>query len=73
MPVLFDESNIEKEKIAFPDEHLELPLSYLVGKAYEYANEDAQAAKWLGGYNACLEAFEKWHYQKNGSMRGICK
>lgn len=72
MPALLDDSNITTEKLAVPDEHLELPLSYLVGKAYEYANEDAQAAKWLGGYNACLEAFEKWHALKKGSMRGIC-
>ena len=73
MPTLFTGENLSEQSLSVPDEHLQMPLSYLIGRAYEYANEDAQAAKWLGNYNTCLESFEKWHSERNGSMKGVCK
>lgn len=73
MPSRFTAENLSEQFLSIPDEHLQMSLSYLIGRSYEYANEDAQAAKWLGNYNSCLEAFEKWHSERNGSMKGVCK
>lgn len=73
MPPKFTGANIESLTLPLPEEHMELPLDYLVGRAYEYANEDTQAAKWLGAFNAALDAFIQWHEGRKGSMGGICK
>ncbi len=73
MPPKFTGDNIESLTLPLPEEHMELPLDYLVGRAYEYANEDTQAAKWLGAFNVALDAFIKWHEGRKGSMGGIGK
>lgn len=71
MPPKFTVDNIASQTLPLPEEHMEMPLDYLVGRAYEYANEDTQASKWLGAFNVALDAFIKWHDGRKGSMGGV--
>ncbi len=48
------------EEILLPYEWLDLLLAKLRGEAYKIANDDAQAAKWLGDYNTQMESFRLW-------------
>lgn len=46
--------------VKVPYEWLDMVLSKLRGEAYKIANDDAQAAKWLGDFNTQLESFKVW-------------
>lgn len=50
----------ESEEILVPYEWLDMVLAKMRGEAYKIANDDAQAAKWLGDYNAQMESFRLW-------------
>lgn len=48
------------DEILVPYAWLDLVLAKLRGEAYKIANDDAQAAKWLGDFNAQMESFRLW-------------
>jgi hypothetical protein len=50
----------DSEEILVPYEWLDMVLAKMRGEAYKIANDDAQAAKWLGDYNAQMESFRLW-------------
>ena len=57
--------NGEGEEVLLPYPWLDMVLSYLRGEAYKVANDDAQAAKWLGDYNTRLASFREWAAKRN--------
>ena len=59
-PAMVTSSNLDTQYIMLPVEWLEMIRSYVRGQAYETANEDTIAAKWLNNYNALLESFKQW-------------
>lgn len=51
--------NFERS-IKVPYEWFDMVLAKVRGEAYKLAGDDAQAAKWLGDFNAQLESFKLW-------------
>lgn len=48
------------EEILVPYAFLDMVLAKMRGEAYKLANDDTQAAKWLGDFNAQMESFRLW-------------
>lgn len=48
------------DTVKVPYEWLDMVLAKIRGEAYKLAGDDAQAAKWLGDFNAQLESFKAW-------------
>lgn len=46
--------------VCLPYEWLDMVLAKVKGEAYKVAGDDAQAAKWLGDFNAQNESFRLW-------------
>lgn len=48
------------DEVMLPVEWLDMVMARLRGEAYKVANDDEQAAKWLGDYNTQLTSFREW-------------
>jgi hypothetical protein len=48
------------DTVKVPYEWLDMVLAKIRGEEYKLAGDDAQAAKWLGDFNAQLESFKAW-------------
>lgn len=48
------------DEVMLPMEWLDMVMARLRGEAYKVANDDEQAAKWLGDYNTQLTSFREW-------------
>lgn len=48
------------DEVMLPMEWLDMVMARLRGEAYKVANDDEQAAKWLGDYNTQLASFREW-------------
>lgn len=48
------------DTVKVPYEWTDMVLAKIRGEAYKLAGDDAQAAKWLGDFNAQLESFKLW-------------
>ncbi len=48
------------DEVMLPLEWLDMVMARLRGEAYKVANDDEQAAKWLGDYNTQLASFREW-------------
>lgn len=48
------------DEVMLPVEWIDMVMARLRGEAYKVANDDEQAAKWLGDYNTQLTSFREW-------------
>ena len=50
----------DADEVMLPVEWIDMVMARLRGEAYKVANDDEQAAKWLGDYNTQLASFREW-------------